>query len=82
MELDYAYRARVHGLQLHSYLYGQSLPLPPGVSSVALGGEALEELSLSPHSLVIEFSDLTIYRIGEGNILSLYFVTKTNSVLL
>ncbi|KAF8463804.1 Pre-mRNA cleavage complex II protein Clp1-domain-containing protein [Gautieria morchelliformis] len=65
VELDYAYRARVHGLQLHSYLYGQSLPLPPGVSSATLGGEALEELSLSPHSLVIEFSDLTIYRIGE-----------------
>ncbi|KAF8590063.1 Clp1-domain-containing protein [Ramaria rubella] len=65
VELDFAYRSRVHGLQLHSYLYGQSLSLPPGVSTATLGGEALEELSLSPHSLVIDFTDLTIYRIGE-----------------
>ncbi|KAF8511121.1 Pre-mRNA cleavage complex II protein Clp1-domain-containing protein [Hysterangium stoloniferum] len=66
VDLEFAYRSRVHSLQLHSYLYGQSLPLPAGVSAGALGGEAMEELSLSPHSLVIDFNDLTIYRIGEA----------------
>lgn len=65
VDLDFAYRARVQTLELRAYLYGQSLPLPPGVTSATLGGEALEELSLSPHSLIVDFNDLKIYHIGE-----------------
>lgn len=64
MDLDFAYRSRVNTLQLHTYLYGQSRPLS---STVPAGEEAVEELSLSPHSFVLDFGDLKIYRIGEGD---------------
>lgn len=63
MDLDFAYRSRVNTLQLHTYLYGQSRP---PTSAVPVGEEAVEELSLSPHSFVLEFGDLKIYRIGEA----------------
>jgi hypothetical protein len=66
VELDHSYRERVHNYQLHTYMYGQVIEAPPGVSSATLGGETMTDLVLSPSSTVISFDDLTIYRIGEG----------------
>lgn len=66
VELDHGYRERVHGYQLHTYMYGQIISAPPGISSATIGGEALTDLVLAPSSTVINFSDLTIYRIGAG----------------
>ena len=66
MELDLSYRERVHSYQLHTYMYGQTITPPPGVTSGTLGGEALSDLILSPSASVIDFSDLSIYRIGAG----------------
>ncbi|KAJ7583008.1 Pre-mRNA cleavage complex II protein Clp1-domain-containing protein [Mycena floridula] len=64
VELDLGYRERIHSYQLHTYMYGQVIAPPSGVSSGSLGGEALVDHILSPSSTVINFSDLTIYRIG------------------
>jgi len=47
-------------------MYGQNIEAPQGIPSPLIGGEALTDLILSPSSTVINFSDLTIYRIGEG----------------
>ncbi|KAL1668606.1 hypothetical protein GGF50DRAFT_96568 [Schizophyllum commune] len=64
VELDAAYRERVHKYQMHTYFYGHVLHPPPGVSNALLGGEAAADLVLSPSSTVIGFGDLSIYRIG------------------
>jgi len=64
VELDHAYRERVHSYQLHAYMYGQKIDPPPGVSSGLVGGEAATELILSPSSTIINIGDLTIYRVG------------------
>ncbi|KAJ7685464.1 Pre-mRNA cleavage complex II protein Clp1-domain-containing protein [Mycena polygramma] len=64
VELDHLYRERVHNYQLHTYMYGQVIPPPPGISSASLGGETLSDLVLSPSSTVINFDDLSIFRIG------------------
>ncbi|KAG6856453.1 Cleavage polyadenylation factor subunit clp1 [Tephrocybe sp. NHM501043] len=66
VDLDHAYRERVHNLQLHTYMYGQIIAPPPGVSatSAIAGGEALTELTLAPSSTVISFDDLNILRVG------------------
>ncbi|KAJ7221034.1 Pre-mRNA cleavage complex II protein Clp1-domain-containing protein [Mycena haematopus] len=64
VELDHLYRERVHNYQLHSYFYGQIIPPPAGISSALLGGESLSDLVLSPSSTVINFGDLSIFRIG------------------
>ncbi|KAF9469333.1 Pre-mRNA cleavage complex II protein Clp1-domain-containing protein [Collybia nuda] len=64
VELDHGYRERVHNYQLHTYMYGQIIQAPPGISSATLGGEALTDLVLSPSSTVINFDDLSIFRIG------------------
>ncbi|KAF9014076.1 Pre-mRNA cleavage complex II protein Clp1-domain-containing protein [Cyathus striatus] len=64
VELDHSYRERVHNYQLHTYMYGQVIQAPPGVSSPSLGGESLSDLILSPSSTVINFGDLSIFRIG------------------
>ncbi|KAL1744021.1 Pre-mRNA cleavage complex II protein Clp1-domain-containing protein [Schizophyllum fasciatum] len=64
VELDAAYRERVHKNQMHTYFYGHVLHPPPGVSNPLLGGEAAADLVLSPSSTVIGFDDLSIYRIG------------------
>ncbi|KAF8211880.1 Pre-mRNA cleavage complex II protein Clp1-domain-containing protein [Mycena galopus ATCC 62051] len=64
VELDHMYRERVHNYQLHSYFYGQIIPPPAGISSALLGGESLSDLVLSPSSTVINFGDLSIFRIG------------------
>ncbi|KIM79603.1 hypothetical protein PILCRDRAFT_73915 [Piloderma croceum F 1598] len=65
VELDHSYRERVHNYQLRTYMYGQVIEAPPGISSATLGGETMTDLVLSPSSVVIGFDDLTIYRIGE-----------------
>ncbi|KAI3595166.1 pre-mrna cleavage complex ii protein clp1 [Moniliophthora roreri] len=67
VELDHGYRERIHNYQLHGYMYGEVIPPPTGLPSgvtPSQGGEALTDLTLSPSSMVINFSDLTIYRIG------------------
>ncbi|KAK7037986.1 mRNA cleavage and polyadenylation factor CLP1 [Favolaschia claudopus] len=64
VDLDHLYRERVHNYQLHSYFYGQVIPPPAGISAASLGGETLSDLVLSPSSTVINFDDLSIFRIG------------------
>jgi polyribonucleotide 5'-hydroxyl-kinase len=66
VELDHLYRERVHNYQLHTYMYGQIIPPPAGISSASLGGETLSDLVLSPSSTIINFGDLSIFRIGAG----------------
>lgn len=56
----------MHNYQLHTYMYGQIIQAPPGISSATLGGEALTDLVLSPSSTVISFDDISIFRIGAG----------------
>ncbi|KAJ7219572.1 Pre-mRNA cleavage complex II protein Clp1-domain-containing protein [Mycena pura] len=64
VELDHLYRERVHNYQLHTYFYGQRVPPPAGISSASLGGETLSDIILSPSSTIINFGDLSIFRIG------------------
>ncbi|KJA27017.1 hypothetical protein HYPSUDRAFT_35536 [Hypholoma sublateritium FD-334 SS-4] len=64
VEVDYAYRERVHNYALHTYMYGQVIRPPAGITNGSFGGENLADLVLSPSSTVINFSDLNIYRIG------------------
>ncbi|KAJ6624529.1 Pre-mRNA cleavage complex II protein Clp1-domain-containing protein [Mycena sp. CBHHK59/15] len=64
VELDHLYRERVHNYQLHTYFYGQIIPPPAGISSASLGGETLSDIVLSPSSTIINFDDLSIFRIG------------------
>lgn len=61
-----AYRERVIQYQLHSYMYGQVIKSPPGITNGSLGGENLGDLVLSPLSTAINFGDLKIYKIGSG----------------
>ncbi|KDR73633.1 hypothetical protein GALMADRAFT_251398 [Galerina marginata CBS 339.88] len=64
VEVDVSYRERVHNYALHTYMYGQIIRPPPGITNGRLGGETLTDLVLSPSSTVINFGDLQIYRIG------------------
>ena len=70
VELDPAYRERVHKYQLHNYFYGYLIEPPAGLSTKAhvQAGEQTPELTshLSPSSMSVNFGDITIYRIGEG----------------
>jgi len=66
VELDHLYRERVHHYQLHAYMYGQVIPASLGISSATSGGESLADLVLAPSSTVINFGDLSIFRIGAG----------------
>lgn len=45
-------------------MYGAQIELPPGVTEQSLGGDTSHDLRLSPHSSVIFFDDLKIYRVG------------------
>ncbi|KAI9069980.1 hypothetical protein FKP32DRAFT_1663111 [Trametes sanguinea] len=69
VELEQAYRERVHKYQLHNYFYGCLIEAPPGLSTKAFvqAGEQTPELTmhLSPASMTVNFGDITIYRIGE-----------------
>ncbi|KAG1891418.1 Pre-mRNA cleavage complex II protein Clp1-domain-containing protein [Suillus subluteus] len=64
VELDHSYRERVHKYQLHTYMYGQKIDPPSGITSAIVGGEAVADLVLSPSSCIVKFEDLAIYRIG------------------
>ncbi|KAG6832055.1 Cleavage polyadenylation factor subunit clp1 [Tricholoma furcatifolium] len=66
VDLDHSYRERVHKYQLHTYMYGQIIPPPAGVSSDSstAGGEAPTELALAPSSTAISFDDMKIFRVG------------------
>jgi len=68
VELDHAYRERVRNNQLHNYMYGQRVDLPPGCDSaeghVLFRNEPNTDLTLSPSSSTVSFADITIYRIG------------------
>ncbi|KAF5373911.1 hypothetical protein D9758_000774 [Tetrapyrgos nigripes] len=64
VELDHSYAERVHSYQIHAYFYGDVITPPAGVKSATQGGETLTDLTLAPSSTVVNFSDLTIYRIG------------------
>ena len=68
VEIDHAYRERLHAHQLRTYFYGTTLFLPKNMTeaSANLGGEASTELTLSPYSSAISFDDILIYRIGGG----------------
>ncbi|KAF8323070.1 Clp1-domain-containing protein [Clavulina sp. PMI_390] len=65
VELDEAYRERVHTHQLRSYFYGTPLYLPKGMKEADLGDDAvITDMTLAPHSSIVSFDDLTIYRLG------------------
>jgi len=70
-DLDAAYKERIQNYQLRNYFYGAPLQLPEELTSQStgnlnLGGEASMDLTLSPHSSVLSFEDIHIYRIGQG----------------
>ncbi|PPQ93281.1 hypothetical protein CVT25_015279 [Psilocybe cyanescens] len=64
VEVDYSYRERVRNYEMHTYMYGQVIHPPAGITNATLGGENLTDLVLSPSSTVINFGDLHIYRVG------------------
>ena len=70
VELDAAYRERVHKYQIHTYFYGHVIEPPYGISSkgyVQAGEQTPDQtMHLSPLSTSVNFGDITIYRIGEG----------------
>ncbi|EJD05703.1 Clp1-domain-containing protein [Fomitiporia mediterranea MF3/22] len=75
VDVDIAYRERVHRYQIHNYMYGHHLTPPSGLSQQPTQGTSEESSDLladssrlSPLSTTIPFSDLTIYRIGGGAI--------------
>ncbi|KAG8811709.1 Cleavage polyadenylation factor subunit clp1 [Serendipita sp. 399] len=83
VDLDTAYCERIQAYQVKNYFYGSPIQLPSelsaafntaggregqGLSGLNLGGEAaVMDLALSPHSSVISFDDLSIYRIGQDS---------------
>ncbi|KAH7107704.1 Pre-mRNA cleavage complex II protein Clp1-domain-containing protein [Auriculariales sp. MPI-PUGE-AT-0066] len=64
VELDYAYRERILNQQLRAYMYGIQLEPPADIPVDKLGGDLIYDLSLSPHSSVVSFGDISIYRVG------------------
>ena len=70
VELDAAYRERVHKYQIHTYFYGHVIEPPYGISSkgyVQAGEQTPDQtMHLSPLSTSVNFGDIVIYRIGEG----------------
>ncbi|KAI1783997.1 hypothetical protein LXA43DRAFT_1044507 [Ganoderma leucocontextum] len=69
VEVDAAYRERIHKYQVHTYFYGYVIEPPPGLSSRAYvqAGEQTPDqtMHLSPLSTSVNFGDIVIYRIGE-----------------
>jgi polyribonucleotide 5'-hydroxyl-kinase len=64
-ELDVPYRQRVHAQQIHTYMYGQVITPPRGLS-VSIIGDADFDGHLAPSSSVIPFGELSFLRIGES----------------
>ncbi|PIL24408.1 hypothetical protein GSI_14162 [Ganoderma sinense ZZ0214-1] len=69
VELDAAYRERIHKYQLHTYFYGHVIEPPVGITSrgyVQAGEQTPDQtMHLSPLSASVNFGDIVIYRIGE-----------------
>ncbi len=51
---------------MHTYMYGQVIQPPAGISASSVSADTFTDMILSPSSSVISFDDLTIYRIGAG----------------
>ncbi|THH06497.1 hypothetical protein EW145_g4045 [Phellinidium pouzarii] len=71
VDLDHAYRERVHGYQIHHYMYGTHFSPPPGLVAAGTSGDESVDASdarLSPVSTAVGFDDLAIYRIGGESI--------------
>jgi polyribonucleotide 5'-hydroxyl-kinase len=66
-ELDVPYRQRVHAQQIHTYMYGQVITPPRGLS-VSIIGDADFDGHLAPSSSVIPFGELSFLRIGESEL--------------
>jgi len=82
VELDVQYRQRVHVQQLHTYMYGQVISPPPGLSALTIG-DADFDGHLAPSSSVIPFGELTLLRIGESELnLPPIFCFREKSLLL
>jgi polyribonucleotide 5'-hydroxyl-kinase len=64
VELDVQYRQRVQAQQIHTYMYGQVVTPPRGLSASVIG-EADFDGRLAPSSSVIPFGELAFLRIGE-----------------
>jgi polyribonucleotide 5'-hydroxyl-kinase len=71
VELDVQYRQRIHVQQLHTYMYGQVIAPPRGLSASAIG-DADFDVHLAPSSSVIPFGELSFLRIGESEPSHLY----------
>lgn len=63
---------------MHSYFYGERFSPPPGMPSLAsalaatsylIAGEQPTDFTLAPASSVVNFGDISIWRIGEGQLL-------------
>jgi len=67
VELDLQYRQRVHAQQIHTYMYGQVVTPPRGLSASIIG-DADFDGRLAPSSSVIPFGELTFLRIGESKL--------------
>jgi hypothetical protein len=68
VELDVQYRQRVHAQQIHTYMYGQVIAPPRGLSASMIG-DADFDGRLAPSSSVISFGELSFLRIGESELL-------------
>ncbi|KAH9035396.1 Clp1-domain-containing protein [Lactarius pseudohatsudake] len=64
VELDLQYRQRIHAQQIYTYMYGQVVTPPRGLSASVIG-DADFDGRLAPSSSVIPFGELTFLRIGE-----------------
>lgn len=76
VELDVPYRQRVHAQQIHTYMYGQVVPPPRGLSASAIG-DADFDGRLAPSSSVIPFGELSFLRIGESELFCYLFAFST-----
>src|SRR5271170_6964764 len=65
VELDLQYRQRIHAQQIYTYMYGQVVTPPRGLSASVIG-DADFDGRLAPSSSVIPFGELTFLRIGES----------------
>ncbi|KXN91403.1 mRNA cleavage and polyadenylation factor CLP1 [Leucoagaricus sp. SymC.cos] len=66
VDLDTAFRERLHSHQIHTYMYGTNIKPPPGVpsSSISIAGEPNSDLILSPASTTVTVGELSVFRIG------------------
>jgi polyribonucleotide 5'-hydroxyl-kinase len=71
VDLDSSFRERVHGQQIHTYMYGTSIRPPSGISTnnVSVAGEPISDMILSPSSTTMNLNELSIFRIGTGEFL-------------